>query len=530
MLHSALGLRGCVTAPHRAAALAGHGILAAGGSAIEAMVAMAAAINVVYPHMNGIGGDAFWLIHRPGERPIAISGAGRAAALATPERYVARSRSRGELAAIPVRGADAALLVPGAVATWRHALALIERPMPMRDLMAAAIEYAENGIATSQSQHTMTAMRAEELRSLPGFADVFLPGGPAPAAGDRFTQTAMAGTLRHLVAEGLDSFYRGDVASAHDAFFTEIGSPLRRADFESYDAERVEALSVETSVGTVFNQPPPTQGFATLMILGLFDRLGAAEAEGFDHVHRLVEATKRAYALRNLHLADPDFMAEAPAAWLNAGNLDRLAGAIDPARALPWPEPAVDGDTIWMGAADKDGTVVSFIQSLFWEFGSAVVCPATGVTFQNRGAGFYLRPGPNQLAPRKRPFHTLNPALAYLNDGRVMAFGTMGGEGQPQSLSAVFTRYAMFGQNLQQAITAPRWLLGKTWGEVNMALKLEDRFDPTLYAALHDAGHNVQVLGEFEQIMGHAGAVVRHPSGTLEGAADPRADGAALAD
>jgi oxamate amidohydrolase len=147
--------------------------------------------------------------------------------------------------------------------------------------------------------------------------------------------------------------------------------------------------------------------------------------------------------------------------------------------------------------------------------------------FQNRGAGFSLTPGPNQLAPGKRPFHTLNPALGQLSDGRVMALGTMGGEGQPQTISAVFTRYAMFGQGLQHAVTAPRWLLGRTWGEVNMALKLEGRFDPAVLEALRSAGHNVEVLDDFAELMGHAGAVVRHPSGTLEGAADPRA--AALA-
>jgi oxamate amidohydrolase len=304
---------------------------------------------------------------------------------------------------------------------------------------------------------------------------------------------------------------------------------LRRADMEAYSAQFVTPISVPTSAGTVFNLPPPTQGIASLMILGLFDRLGVTEADGFAHVHGLVEATKRAYRLRNRHLADPDTMTADVAAWLAAAHLDELAAEIDKRQALPWPEPAVPGDTIWMGAADRNGTVVSFIQSLFWEFGSGVVCPTTGVTFQNRGSGFHLHPGPNQLTPRKRPFHTLNPALAQLNDGRVMALGTMGGEGQPQTISAVFTRYAMFGQGLQQAVSAPRWLLGKTWGDINMALKLESRFAPAVVEALRSAGHNVEVLDDFAEVMGHAGAIVRHPSGTLEGAADPRADSAALA-
>ena len=525
MLHSALGLSGCVSAPHRAAAMVGCDILEARGSAIEAMVAMAATIAVVYPHMNGIGGDAFWLIHRPGEAPVAIAGAGRAAALATVDRYASRGYD-----AVPFRGPDAALLVPGAIATWQHALKLLGgRHMPLQDLLEPAIGYAADGFAASQSQHRLTAWRAADLHNVPGFAGIFLPSGEAPQPGDRFRQPAMSSTLSHLAREGLDSFYRGNIADAHDTFLTEIDAPLRRHDFETYDAEEVTPLSVDTSVGTVYNLPPPTQGVATLLILGLFDRLGVTEAEGFAHVHGLAEATKRAYRLRNRHVADPTTMTEDPKAWLAAAVLDRLAAEIDRSRALPWPEPAVQGDTIWMGAADKDGTVVSFIQSLFWEFGSAVVCPTTGVMFENRGAGFSLKPGPNQLAPGKRPFHTLNPSLTHLKDGRVLALGTMGGEGQPQTIATIFTRYAMFGQGLQQAVTAPRFLLGKTWGEVNMALKLESRFDPAVAEALRSAGHNVEVLGPFEQVMGHAGAVVRHPNGTLEGAADPRADSAALA-
>ena len=179
--------------------------------------------------------------------------------------------------------------------------------------------------------------------------------------------------------------------------------------------------------------------------------------------------------------------------------------------------------------ANAEGTVVSFIQSIFWEFGSGLCCPETGINLQNRGAGFSLSPGPNQLAPGKRPFHTLNPALARLSDGRVMAYGTMGGEGQPQTQAALFTRHVQFGMPLQAAVTAPRWLLGRTWGAVSTTLKLEDRFDPALVSALDAAGHATEIIAPFSDLAGHAGAVVRHPGGLIEAAADPRADGAALA-
>ncbi len=182
-----------------------------------------------------------------------------------------------------------------------------------------------------------------------------------------------------------------------------------------------------------------------------------------------------------------------------------------------------------MGAADREGRAVSFIQSIYWEFGSGVVLEETGITWQNRGASFALAEGhPNRLGPRLRPVHTLNPALARLADGRVLAYGTMGGEGQPQTQAAVFTRYAGFGQPLQAAIDAPRWLLGRTWGERSTNLKVEGVMDPALVERLVAAGHDVQVVDERDAMMGHAGAVVVHPDGRLEGAADPRSDGQAV--
>ncbi len=524
MIHSALGLNGSITAPHRLAALAGRDVLVAGGTAIEAMVAAAAAIAVAYPHMNGIGGDAFWLIKRPGKEPVAISGAGRSARLATTNWY--RDRDHAD---IPFRGPDATLLVPGAVSTWQLALELDPaNRLPLAQLLAPAIAHAETGIAVTQSQARLTASRLGQLAPVEGFDRVFLKDGRAPAAGERFDQPAIAATLRHLAEQGLDSFYRGDLAAANGRFLEAAGSPLRQADFESYRAGFVKPLQVQTSVGTIYNLPPPTQGIASLVILGIFDRLGVTEAESFAHIHGLVEATKHAYRLRNRHVGDPVTMTENPSDWLGTAYLDDLASRVDRMRAAPWPDLAKTGDTIWMGAADRHGNVVSFIQSLFWEFGSGLTNPETGIVFENRGAGFTLLPGPNPLAPGKQPFHTLNPALALLTDGRIMAYGNMGGEGQPQTQSAVFSRYAMLGGGLQRAITAPRWLLGRTWGDVNTRLKLESRFDPTLVRQLADAGHDIEIVDDFDDMMGHAGAVVVHPSGTFEAATDPRADGAAL--
>jgi gamma-glutamyltranspeptidase/glutathione hydrolase len=338
-------------------------------------------------------------------------------------------------------------------------------------------------------------------------------------------QPELAATLAHLAEAGLDDFYRGDLARALASGLEKAGSPLRLADLQNYRAQVLQPLSVELAAGRIYNLPPPTQGIASLMILGIFERLKVLEADGFAHVHGVVEATKRAFHLRNAHVTDPAHMTATCADWLLAETLDREAAMIHPDRAAPWPHEAKPGDTIWMGAADRHGCVVSYIQSIFWEFGSGVVVPGTGVLWQNRGASFTLDDGPNRLMPGKLPFHTLNPALARLNDGRILAYGTMGGEGQPQTQAAVFTRHVLFGQDMQAAIDAPRWLLGRTWGENSTNLKLEGRFPSRVVEQLACAGHDVEIVADYTDMMGHAGAVAFHANGLIEGATDPRADG-----
>jgi gamma-glutamyltranspeptidase len=288
-------------------------------------------------------------------------------------------------------------------------------------------------------------------------------------------------------------------------------------------------LSVTIEAGTLFNTPPPTQGLASLMILAMFDRLRVAEAESFDHIHGIVEATKLAFRVRDRVITDPARLPNPPGRYLESNDLDSLALKIDRRKAAAWPAPYGEGDTIWMGAADASGLVVSYIQSIYWEFGSGLVLPRTGVLMQNRGASFSLDPTAlNALAPGALPFHTLNPALAVLRDGRVMAYGTMGGDGQPQTQAALFTRHVRYGLPLERAIDAPRWLLGRTWGSTHTNLRLEARFDGNLIDRLLSAGHDVHVLAEpHSDLMGHAGAVMLHPDGVLEGAHDPRADGGA---
>jgi gamma-glutamyltranspeptidase/glutathione hydrolase len=267
------------------------------------------------------------------------------------------------------------------------------------------------------------------------------------------------------------------------------------------------------------------------MILALFARLRAGAAETFEHVHLLVEATKRALRVRDRAVTDPARLSHPLERYLDERFIAGEAMKIDRRKAAHWPlgAGAATGDTIWMGSADASGLVVSYIQSLHWEFGSGVVLPQTGVLMHNRGAGFSLEAGAlNLLAPGRLPFHTLNPALGVLNDGRIIAYGCMGGDGQPQTQAALFTRYVDFRQPLADAIDRPRWVLGRTFGAARATLRLEPRFADDLIEALAAAGHDVDVLDEaYSYVMGHAGAVVAHPDGTLEAAHDPRADGGA---
>lgn len=526
-LHTAGHKRGVVCAPHPTTVEDGRAILAEGGNAIEAMLAMAASIAAVYPHMNHIGGDGFWLIREPNGRARALMGAGRAGSKATVRFY--REAGFDE---IPARGPFAALTVPGAVAAWMLAQEAAKAQggrMPLDLLLAGAIKHAREGYVVTRSQAALTKEKYAELETAPGFVQAFLDAGKAPEVGVTLKQSALAATLDHLAHAGLDDFYRGDVGREIAADLARIGAPVTREDFERFRAPVEAPLSVQTQAGTLYNVPPPTQGLASLIILALFERLRVDKAETFEHVHGIVEATKRAFRVRDRVVCDPDRITTPLDRFLGAAFLDEEADKIDRRRAAKWPQSYGEGDTIWMGAADASGLVVSYIQSLYWEFGSGCVLPATGVLMQNRGASFSLESGTvNALAPGRRPFHTLNPALAALEDGRVMAYGTMGGDGQPQTQAAVFTRYVLYKQPLDRALDAPRWLLGRTWGSTHTNLRMESRFDGNLIDRLISAGHDVAVLdAPYSDTMGHAGAVVLHADGTLEGGHDPRADGGA---
>lgn len=529
MIETPMSLAGMVTSPHHLASAAGRDVLRAGGTAVEAAVATAAALAVVYPHMTGIGGDGFWLISDGKSPPKAIHATGRAGSLADPAFYAAKG-----LTEIPWRGPAAAVTVPGTVSGWEKALALSagwQDNLPLSQLLEAAIQHAERGMPVTRSQSWLSQARRSELAPVPGFAEVFLPDGKAPAEGHILRQHALAATLRRLAARGLRDFYEGETAAALAADLARAGSPVTADDLAHHEATTPEPLSLRLNRtgATVYNTAPPTQGLASLIILGIAERHDLGEEGSFEHFHALIEATKRALRIRDAHVGDPDAMTVDLHDFLTDAALDALASDIDPARALPWPKPALPGDTIWLGVTDAEGRSVSYIQSLYYEFGSGLVSPETGVLMQNRGSSFRLSGTWNLLRPGRRPFTTLNPAMAFFDDGRQLTYGTMGGEGQPQTQAAIFTRVARYGMPPQRAVTAPRWLLGKTWGAGSLTLKVENRLPPDTLAALTAAGHEVEVVGPYEDFMGHAGMILRRPDGVLAGATDPRSDGAVSA-
>jgi gamma-glutamyltranspeptidase len=524
-MQSNVAPHGMVVTPHHLASQSALAVLREGGSAIEAMVAAAATIAVAYPHMNGLGGDGFWLIMPPQGEPIAIDASGAAGSLATLQAYCGMPQ-------IPHRGPTAALTVAGTVSGWEEALkvstSLTAKALPLPRLLQDAINYAQQGIPVSASQAKATASKLAELQDIPGFADTFLPAGSIPEAGSNFKQPALANTLRQLSEQGLASFYRGALAERLAQGMQQLGMPITLDDLQQHQARRPAALKLSHQQGEIWNLAPPTQGLVSLAILGITDRLNMAQADETATVHRIVEATKQAFALRDRYITDPRYQPVAIQPLLAADQLDQLAAQIDEHQAAPWGTGAGPGDTVWMGVIDNNGLAVSFIQSIYHEFGSGVVLPGTGILWQNRGAAFSLNKDHLlALAAGKQPFHTLNPAAARLKDGRVMVYGSMGGDGQPQTQAALFTRYAIQGMPLQQSLCAPRWLLGRTWGQSSDSLKLEGRFSPETVQQLQAMGHQVEVLDPFTEVMGHAGAIVRHPNGMLEGAFDPRSNGSA---
>jgi oxamate amidohydrolase len=432
---------------------------------------------------------------------------------------------------IPWRGPLAANTVAGAVSAWEAAWEVNRRwggRLPLTRIFEDATALAQAGTVVTHGHAEAASRFRSALEPVRGFTDLHFIRGAPPRAGDLLQQSALARTFAQLAREGLDGFYRGSLSQQLLAELTAAGVPLSGDDLAAQRASFGSPLHLALPIADIFNCGPPSQGLASLMILGIFARLGVSQADSFAHVHGLIESTKLAFKVRDREIGDRDDGASL-ARFLTAAELGSAAARIDLKHAAPWPAAVGDGDTTWFGAMDRTGRSVSAIQSLYFEFGSGIGLPDSGFVWQNRGCAFRLSgAGRNVLKPRSKPFHTLNPAFARFADGRTMVYGAMGGDGQPQFQAALFTRYAFFGQDLQEAISAPRWLLGRTWGETRTSLRIEDRFSEQLIGELAAAGHPVERVGAFDQTMGHAGAIVHTVQHGFQGASDPRSDGAAI--
>ena len=523
--------RGVVATPHALASTAGVSALRAGGNALDAAIAAATTIAVVYPHMNSIGGDNVWLIWDAGRARLrGLAAIGRAAATATLASYASRFG-----AAIPARGGAAALTAPGTVSGWweahTYSREVMGSPLKWNTLFDDAIAHARDGFPVSPGQRRVIA-GAADLFTERADADVrrtlWPLYHPDRLAAERFVQAELGATLAAVADGGAEEFYRGGLARRVAEGAARAGSPLTARDLAEQRAEWVEPLRVRYRGGEAATLPPPTQGFAALAILALLEGFDVAALDDTDHVHLTVEATKVAFEDRDRWLADPDVVEVPVARALDPDRLARRRTLISRRRGRPVDARTAEGDTIAIVTADSDGNAAVVIQSTYHEFGSGVIAGDTGVLLQNRGAFFSLDPAhPNRLAPGKRTAHTLIPSM-YLVGGRPrFAYGTMGGEGQPQTQAALVTRLVDRGLGPQAAVEEPRWLLGRTWGDATRALRIESRFHPEVARTLAERGHDVQVVDGWSDLMGHA-QCVRLDAGRLTGGSDPRADGAAL--
>jgi gamma-glutamyltranspeptidase/glutathione hydrolase len=518
-----------VACPHAIASQVGARILAQGGHAVDAAIATQAALGVVYPHMTGLGGDAFWLIYDAQTRSLhGLNGSGRAAAAATLDHYASQG-----FAAIPQRGPLAAITVPGAVDSWSQAHQRFGQ-LPWADLLQPSIDLAIAGYPVSGSQIHWTRQDQSYLEAQSSTPCPFLLGKQVPRSGQRLTNLDLGRTLQQLAQDGATAFYQGALTQHITDYLATVGGLLTTEDFANHQSDWVTPLETLYRGYRVAQMPPNSQGFTVLQMLNLIEpfdleTLGHGTA---DYYHLMVEVTKLAFADRDRWLTDPTFVDIPIDHLIGKTYSDRRRPLLHPERATDYSASAMGSDTVYTAVVDAAGNAVSIIQSVYFDFGSAVVVPGTGFVLQNRGCAFSLNPHHiNVLVPHKRPFHTLAPGLVRHPDGQLhLVLGTMGGEGQPQTQLALLTRLLDYGFDPQAAINEPRWRWGRTWGDVETGLTLEGRIPLTIRQALRERGHRVKAAPSWTENMGHA-QVIRYDAatGTCEGAADPRSDGAAIA-
>jgi len=523
MNQTIVGTQQMVVSPHYLASMAGNTILQQGGNAFDAAVAVSATLAVVYPHMTGIGGDCFWITYSAKEGKVrAYNGAGRSGSKVTRDLYA------GE-ASIPFRGIRSAITVPGMIDGW-DAMLKEYGTLTLKEVLQPAIHYALNGFPFSKDLHFNTEKNLDLLSKIPYTAELYTPNGMVPKIGERFFQKDLGKSLSLIAEQGRDVFYHGELAKRISDFIQENGGYLTMEDFEDHRGFWVEPLSTTYRGYTMYTMTPPTHGMAALMTLNILENFDFNKIEhgSFEYYHLLVEALKRSFEDRNAELTDPDFHDIPLDRILSKEYAAQCAREIS-SKASTLDSALLGADTAYAAVVDKDGNAVSFIQSLYFEYGSGVVAGDTGIILQNRGSFFSLDPNHvNTLEPRKFTFSTLIPSMACKDGKPAILYGTQGGEGQPQTQTAIITRMIDYGMDPQEAVNQPRWVWGRTWGEDSQELKIESRCCPDTLQALRDAGHIVNVVADVDKVMGQAAAIRIDEYGFRKGGVDPRGDGAAI--
>ena len=521
---------GMVASPHYLASQAGVDVLKKGGTAVDAAIATNSVLNVVYPHMCGIGGDAFWLIYDAAKKDLAfLNASGRSPYAASIDAY-----KKAGVDSMPVRG-PLAVTVPGAVDGWFEAHRRYGK-LPIPKILETAIGYARKGYPVSHILSFKIHEAAGELSRFPTSQSLYLPGGKAPRPGDLLTNPGLAGSLEKISREGRDIFYHGEIGREIVRFCRENGGLLTERDFQEHQSNWGKPVSTQYRGYTVYETAPNSQGLAALLILNLLEGYDLASPgyQSLDHLHFMIEAKKLAFADRNRYISDPEKV-KIPVDELLAKDyaarrrsLIRKDQALEPQSIAP----GIFGrDTIYLCAVDEAGNAVSLIQSLYYSFGSAVVAGNTGIVLQNRGAYFSLNPDHvNRLEPHKRTFHTLMASMTFRDGKPFLVFGTSGADGQPQTHIQVMTAVFDFGMDIQAAIDAPRWVSGRyLLHQPEGLLMVEKRFPPAVIEDLKRRGHQIQVVDGIDQSMGSAHGIMIHPENGLRmGGSDPRCDGAAV--
>ena len=501
------------------AAQAGLRMLARGGNAIDAALAAAIAMPVVEPTGNGLGSDAFAILH-DGTQLHGLNASGRAPEAWTPERFAGHAQ-------MPERGWDS-VTTPGAVSAW---VELSERfgALPFEALFEPAIAYAEGGYPVSPIIAGQWASAVPILKDQPGFAETFMPEGRAPRAGELFRAPSMARALRRIAETRGAAFYTGEIAEAIAAFARAQGGALTEADLAAHRADWVGTISRRYGDIDAHEIPPNGQGIAALIALGIIEHTEIAEVgpDSSAGLHLQIEAMKLALADTYAHVGDAEAMVVAPAELLDDGYLRDRAALIDrdragdPRHGLPGPS-----GTIYITAADADGRMISYIQSNYAGFGSGVVEPQYGISLQNRGFGFTLNPdSPNVVGPRKRPFHTIIPGFVTRDQAPLMSYGVMGGPIQAQGHMQMILRIMTFGQNPQAASDAPRWRVLEGRG-----VAMESAVPAATRDALAALGHEITTSSpEAAFSFGGAQLIHRMQNGQYIAGSDHRKDGHAVA-